>query len=247
MDSYSVMMLAGLVFAMALLYSTVGHGGASGYLAAMALFGLAPEVMRPAALTLNVLVAGIATFHYYRAGWFSWRLFWPLALASVPMAYIGGYLQLPGYLYQPVVGVVLLYAAWRLMARPGVVEAREPLSRLPVLLVGGAIGLLSGLTGVGGGIFLSPLILFAGWAVPRMASGVAAPFILVNSVAGLLGLLGRHPQLPPEIPWLALAAVIGGLIGARYGSRRLASPVIIKLLAAVLVVAGLKMILNSLV
>jgi hypothetical protein len=245
MDISSVLQLAGLIFMAALLYASVGHAGASGYLAAMALFGMAPAVMKPTALTLNVFVAIIASIKFYRAGCFSGRLFWPLALASVPMAFLGGYLQLPAQFYRPLVGVILLYAAWRLVWRPAredVVKEERP--GLPVLLAGAVIGFLSGLTGVGGGIFLSPLLLFTGWATPRVASGVAAPFILVNSLAGLLGLLGHQPQLPPQIPYWALAAVAGGFLGAEYGSRRLAGPTILKLLAAVLVVAGLKMILS---
>ncbi|MDR2173340.1 MAG: sulfite exporter TauE/SafE family protein [Burkholderiales bacterium] len=237
--------LAVLIFLAAVLYSSVGHAGASGYLAAMALFGLAPETMKPTALTLNILVAVIATMKFYRAGFFSWELFRPLALASVPFAFIGGAVSLPGYLYKPIVGLVLLYAAYRLLAGKGVkAEVSHP-SRLPLVASGAVIGLLSGLTGVGGGIFLSPLLLLLGWAETRQVSGVAAAFILVNSAAGLLGHYSAVSYVPGEVLAWAPAAILGGWIGAQYGSRRLPAPIILKLLSAVLLVAGLKMLFGA--
>ena len=240
-------LIAVCILAAAVLYSSVGHAGASGYLAVLALFGLAPAVMRPTALTLNILVALIATVKFYRAGCFNWSLFWPFALTSIPAAYLGGRLALPSDAYRIVVGVVLLYAALRMFrsARSGLPEATP--TRPPVvvaLLAGAGIGLLSGLTGVGGGIFLSPLLLILGWARMRESSGVAALFILVNSVAGLLGVAATAPALPAGIILWAPAAVLGGWIGAEYGSRRLAPPMLRQLLSLVLLVAGLKMIFS---
>jgi uncharacterized protein len=234
-----------LIFAAALLYASVGHAGASGYLAAMALFGLAPTVMKPTALTLNILVTVIATSKFYRAGAFSRSLFWPLALASVPFAFIGGLLTLPGHYYKPLVGTVLLYAAWRAFHTANQAESREIAAppRAVLGLAGAGLGLLSGLTGVGGGIFLSPLLLFNGWAKTRVVSGVAAAFILVNSIAGMLGLLAGDLTLPRELPGWAAAAVLGGYLGAEFGSKRIGSLAIQRLLAVVLVVAGLKMLL----
>ena len=237
--------LAALIFAAALLYSSVGHAGASGYLMAMALFGLAPAVMRPTALTLNVLVAAIAAYKFWRAGRFHWPLFWPFAATSIPFAYVGGLLQLPGHFYKPLLGAVLLYAAWHFLRRPGADE--RPLKPLPVslaLAAGAGLGLLSGLTGVGGGIFLSPLLLMAGWGRLREVAAVAALFILVNSIAGLLGVMSHAPALPAALPLWAAAAVAGGWIGAEYGSRRLRSEVLQRLLAAVLAIAGVKMLLT---
>jgi uncharacterized protein len=239
--------LAALILLAALLYSSVGHAGASGYLAAMALVGVSPAVMKPTALTLNILVAVIAVTKFYRAGAFSWRLFWPLAAASIPCAYLGGALTLPGHLYKPLVGAILVYAAWRSFRtahRPAPPKAERP-PLLALLAAGAVLGFLSGLTGVGGGIFLSPLLLFFRWAEVRVISGVAAAFILVNSIAGLLGVMTTAPSLPAALPYWAIAAVAGGLVGAELGSRRLASPTIQKLLALVLAIAGAKMIATA--
>jgi uncharacterized membrane protein YfcA len=213
----------------------------------MALFGVAPAIMKPAALTLNILVALIAVVKYSRAGYFSGPVFWPLALASAPFAFIGGHYSLPGALYKVLVGIVLLYAAWQLWRSAADNAAREikPPPMILKVVSGAGIGLLSGLTGVGGGIFFSPLFVFKGWAELRQISGVAAALILVNSIAGLLGLLSAVPQLPDALPVWGVAAVIGGLIGSEYGSRRLANPTIKCLLAIVVAIAGCKMIFTA--
>ncbi len=245
MDLSSALALAGLIFAAALLYSSVGHAGASGYLMAMAVFGLAPAVMRPTALTLNILVALIATYKFWRAGRFSWALFWPFAATSIPFAALGGAIQLPGEYYRPLVGLILLYAAWHFLYRPE--SADRPLRSPPksiALAAGAGLGLLSGMVGVGGGIFLSPLLLLAGWGHIREVSGVAAAFILVNSIAGLLGVMSHAPALPEALPMWALAAVAGGWIGASLGAKRLQSITLQRLLAAVLVIAGIKLLVT---
>jgi uncharacterized membrane protein YfcA len=237
------LIIAILFFAGAALYASVGHGGASSYLAIMGLFSLAPDVMKPTALALNILVASVATFKFYRAGLFSWRLFWPFAVASIPAAFVGGAVMLPARSYKIVVGVVLLYAAvwmFRSAMRPISKETHPP-PLWAALLAGLAIGFLSGLTGVGGGIFLSPLLLSMGWAETRATSGVTAPFILVNSIAGLLGHIASVSQLP-NVPVWGAAALIGGWIGASYGSKRAPVPVLRQLLSLVLVVAGAKLI-----
>lgn len=246
MDATQIWLLALLVFAAALLYSTVGHAGASGYIAAMSLLGVAPVVMRPTALVLNIAVAAIATLKFARAGYFSWALFWPFAITSIPAAFIGGRLGLPDRAYKIAVGLVLLYAAGWLFYGARRAD-RTDTHRPPVwlsLLVGALLGLLSGLTGVGGGIFLSPLLLLMRWAGTKQASAVAAPFILVNSISGLLGawssLESAHAGLAIWLP----AVIIGGWLGAEYGSRRLAIPLLRQCLAVVLVVAGLKLALT---
>jgi uncharacterized membrane protein YfcA len=243
LDPAHLALLALLVFGAATLYSMVGHGGASAYLAAMALFGLAPEVMKPTALVLNILVSAIATVQFARAGRFSWRTFWPFALAAIPLAFVGGAITLPALLYRRIVGVVLVYAALRLWQRAGArpAAATRPAPLAAALPLGAGMGFLSGLTGVGGGIFLSPVLVLARWADVRTTAGVSAAFILVNSVAGLLGRVSSVRALPPGLPALALAAVAGGLIGSTLGSRRLPSPTLRRLLAAVLAIAAWKL------
>jgi uncharacterized protein len=231
----------------AFVYASVGHGGASAYLAAMALAGVAPQEMRPIALALNVVVSSVATFKFWRAGHFRWRLFWPFAVVSIPLAYVGGAITLPGQLYKILVGVVLIYAAWALWRSGRAGEEMRPIRepRIPyAMAIGAAMGLLSGLTGVGGGIFLSPLLLMLGWAGTKQTSAVAAPFILVNSIAGLAaGFIVKTATLPPHT-WILIAAVlIGGWFGAEYGSRRFANPVVRQVLAIVLALAGTKMVL----
>lgn len=243
----SELLLLGAIFLAALLYSMVGHGGGSAYLAVMALAGVAAAEMKPAALVLNILVAGIATLRFVRAGAFSWRLYWPFALAAAPAAYLGGRLSLPEIYYRPVVGLVLLFAAWRLYAGSRAAAQREALAAAPPLRValplGAALGLLSGLTGVGGGVFLSPLLLLCGWGAAREVAGVSAAFILGNSATGLAGHLSRGLILPAPLPWWLLAAGIGGALGSWIGARRLPPPVLRRVLAGVLVLAGLKLAL----
>ena len=231
----------------AFVYAAVGHGGASAYIAAMALAGIAPQEMRPIALTLNVLVSAVATYKFWRAGHFRWRLFWPFAAVSIPFAYLGGAITLPGHIYKVVVGLVLVYAGWQLWrsfrAGEEMRPVREPAVPLAMAL-GAAMGLLSGLTGVGGGIFLSPLLLMLGWAGTKQTSAVAAPFILVNSVAGLAAGFVAGTAVLPQSTWaLAAAVLVGGWLGAEYGSRRFANPVVRRVLAVVLAVAGSKMVL----
>jgi len=241
----TVSLLTVLILAAAMLYSSVGHAGASAYLAAMALFNVAPDVMKPTALALNIVVATIATIKFYQADCFSWPVFWPFALTSIPFSFIGGALVLPGSLYKPVVGAVLLYAAyWLLVVKPAAVADVRSIPLWAALAAGAVIGLLSGLTGVGGGIFLSPLLLFMGWAKTKQTSGVSAAFILVNSIAGLLGHSSSVASLPGVIPVWAMAAVLGGWMGAEFGSKRIGNTTVRRLLAIVLVIAGLKMILT---
>jgi uncharacterized membrane protein YfcA len=238
-------LLTALIFAAAALYSSVGHGGGSGYLAAMALFGLAPNEMRPAALVLNVIVAGIGTVRFVRAGRFDARLFALCATGAVPFAFLGGVLSLTDVTYKRIVGAVLLFAAARLLFTTSSFDAAEK-RRAPgwaAILCGSGIGLLAGLTGTGGGIFLSPLLLFLRWADTKDTAGVSVAFILANSIAGLGGLLTKSFVLPEGVALWAVAAALGGLIGSEFGSKRLGNPALRKLLAVVLVVAGLKLVL----
>ncbi len=228
-------------------YASVGHGGASAYIAAMALAGIAPQEMRPSALALNLVVSAIASYKFWRAGYFRWRLFWPFAAVSVPLAYVGGAITLPGQAYKILVGVVLLYAAWQLWRSGRAGEEMRQVREPPIpwaMAIGAALGLLAGLTGVGGGIFLSPLLLMLGWAGTKQTSAVAAPFILVNSAAGLsAALLAKTAALPGYISILAPAVLVGGWLGAEYGSKRFANPLVRRVLAVVLALAGGKMVL----
>jgi uncharacterized protein len=240
--------LAGAFCVVAVLYSTVGHAGASGYLATMALLGVAPATMRPTALALNLLVAALATYRFRRAGWTGWNDLLPFVVASVPLAYLGGRTDVPVAGYRVMLGCVLLFSAavmlWR--ARGGEETFRErPLAipRYAALGSGAAIGLLSGLTGTGGGIFLSPLLLFAGWAGPRGAAGLAAPFIFLNSLAGLIGFQWGQGSLPAELPLYGAAVLVGGLVGTTLGLQFLRGRWLLVVLALVLCVAGGKMLL----
>lgn len=230
------------VLLVAFLYSTVGHAGASGYIAAMTLFGLAPAAIKPAALVLNILAASVVTFQFRRAGHFRWSLFWPFALASVPCAYLGGRLDVPARPFKILVGLVLLASAARFLVDLSERPARAP-SKTVSLGAGAGLGLLSGLTGTGGGIFLTPLLLLAGWAPTKEAAAVSAAFILANSIAGLAGLLSAGKAVP-DFAWpLCAAALLGSAAGSYLGSNRFSVPLLRRLLAAVLVVAGLKLVL----
>ncbi|MDH4022349.1 MAG: sulfite exporter TauE/SafE family protein [Gammaproteobacteria bacterium] len=236
--------LTASVFVVATLYSSVGHAGASGYIAVMSLLGVAPPEIRPIALTLNILVASIATWQFWRAGHFSWPLFWPFALLSVPAAFVGGYLDLPTQLFKILVGIVLLVSAAQLLLRPPPESSLHQPPALVALGVGGGLGMLSGLTGTGGGIFLTPLLILMGWARTKAAAAVSAPFILFNSASGLLGNLSATRTFPAFAVTLVVAALAGGFIGSYFGSRRLPHTAIKRLLAIVLCIAGFKLILT---
>lgn len=240
----TLLLLTAGIFALAVLYSSVGHAGASGYIAVMSLLSLSPDFIKPTALALNMLVATIATWQFYRAGHFSWRLFWPFAIAAVPFAFLGGYIILPTHLFKVILGFILLFSAVRFLL---VAQRSQPVTeppRLHAMSSGAGIGLLSGLTGTGGGIFLTPLLLFMGWAEAKPAAAVSALFILVNSAAGLAGYLSSTHTLPPLITPLFVAAALGGIAGSYFGSRRFDSAVIKRFLAVVLFIAGAKLILT---
>jgi hypothetical protein len=235
------------VFTVAVLYSSVGHGGASGYLAVMALFLIPPTTTKPTALILNLFVALIAFVQFYRAGNFAWKVFLPFAIGSIPMAFVGGMISLPTAVYQIILGVALMLAAIRLafnLKSEG--EIKTP-QILLCLLIGAMLGFVSGLIGIGGGIFLTPILLLLNWTETKPAAGISALFIWVNSMAGLLGnwLLGKDSNISalPNVVWFWIgAAVIGGIIGATLGSYRFNSLTLRRLLGLVLVVAGLKLL-----
>ena len=243
-DTTSILLLI-LIALAALLYSSVGHGGASGYLAAMALLGVAPAVMKPAALVLNIFVAGWVAWRLYRAGYFNARVFWPFALGSIPLAFVGGLLILPGNFYRYVVGAALVLAALRLLVEARDQPARSVPPPMLAVAVGAVLGFVSGLTGVGGGIFLSPLLLFLRWADMRHTAALSAVFILLNSLAGLAGHLAAGAGVPAGLPWMVLAALAGGAVGAELAVRRLAPVRLRQLLGVVLIIAAAKMFLAT--
>ena len=245
MDYTQLVSLLIAVGVIAFLYSSVGHAGASGYIAIMTLWGLAPTVIRPTALVLNILVAFIGAFQFWRAGHFTWKIFWPFALLSIPAAYLGGYLQPSASVLRILIGLVLLFSAGRLIFRRGDPPEVVSPSRPTAIGVGAGIGFLSGLTGTGGGIFLTPLLLFFRWAHIRQAAAVSALFILVNSIAGLVGYFTASHSIPSLGFVLATAAVIGGTLGSHLGSRNFPIRTISILLATVLVIAGLKLLFTK--
>lgn len=242
-ETGSELWLAACMLIGAALYSSVGHAGASAYIALMALFGVPVAVMRPTALVLNIIVASLASVRFVRAGLFRWRTLWPFLVTALPMSFVGGTIHLPTTVYRPLMGVVLLLSAARLLW-PRPIKALSDWNDPPILLalmVGAAIGLLSGLTGTGGGIFLSPLLLFLAWSAPKPAMGVAAAFVLANSISGLLGNLSSVRELPPGLPLYAGAVLIGAVIGTTLGIR-MTSPWVLRALAVVLLIAGVKLI-----
>lgn len=245
MEQLVIVLIA--VFIVAVMYSSVGHGGASGYLAVMAFMSVAPEITRPTALVLNLFVASIGTYQFWRAGHFRWRTFWPFAATSIPFAFYGGIVQLPTHIYKIVLGVVLCLAALRLAVKFASDDDDEKEPPVPVgLVIGAAIGLLSGMVGVGGGIFLTPVLMLAHWAETKTGAAVSVVFILVNSFAGLLGnyLMGKGTnifQLPSGVWFWIIAAVCGGIVGSTLGAKKFDSITLRRVLAVVLLLAGVKL------
>jgi uncharacterized protein len=241
MESAQILIILA-VFAVAMLYSSVGHGGASGYLARMALLAVAPEVTRPTALILNLFVASIAFVQFYRAGHFDWKIFLPFAIGSVPMAFIGGMIHLPTTVYKIILGVTLMLAAIRLAINlKSESEPKAPQIWI-CLLIGAILGFVSGLVGVGGGIFLTPILLLMNWTETKKAAGISALFILVNSISGLFGNYAQVMQLSSVVFVWIIAAIIGGVIGATMGSYRFNSLTLRRVLAFGLLIAGAKLI-----
>lgn len=244
MDSETILALA-LLFAIgAALYSSVGHGGASAYLAAMALFAVAPETMKPTALALNLLAAGFGAWRYSRRGLTNWKLVLAFAATATPAAFLGGAIDLPAIYYKPLVGILLWLAAARLLWQPRQLAERPTHSPSLAFTIpaGAVLGLLAGLTGTGGGIFLSPLIILFGWEEPRRTSGVVAAFIFLNSAAGLLGNFASVGHLPSALPIFLAAVALGALVGTWLGVERLPRAWLLRMLGFVLLIAGAKLL-----
>ena len=231
------------VFAAALSFAIAGHSGASAYLALFSILGMTPDVIKPSVLSLNIVVASITTYKFVRAGHFSWRLTWPFILTSVPFSFLGGLITLPTPIYRILVGVVLVYAALRMLFdAPNKNETEVDFPPIWLsLLLGAGIGFTGGLIGIGGGIMLSPILLLTNWAGPQLTAGTIAIFVLVNSISGLLGHWSTSMQLPPQQLIWGLVALVGGFIGAEIGSRRLSAKFLRRMLGLILLVSGLRM------
>ena len=235
------LLIAGCLFLGAILYTSVGHAGASAYIAVMTLFDLPPAVIKPTALTLNIFVSSYTSLRYIKSKLFNKSLFLYLSLGSVPAAYIGGRINLPSNVYKPVIGLLLLLSGVRFLVQALQSEkAHRDVNKALAIFIGTCVGLLSGITGTGGGIFLSPLIIWLGWVGVKQASGTAAAFIFVNSVAGLLGNIQSTSSLPSELPVFVVAVLLGALIGTRFGITRLSSIGVKRALGCVLLIAGVK-------
>jgi len=234
-----------LLFVVALLYASVGHGGASGYLALMAIYGFAPEVMKPTALILNLFVSLTSFILFYRGGHFKWKLFLPFALASIPFSFLGGTIALDAHIYKKVLGVFLLFPVLRFFIYPNTADKDLKNSNWPIsLLVGAIIGFLSGLIGIGGGILLSPVLLLLSWTNQKQTAAISALFIFVNSVAGLAGQWSHGIKLEPAMLSFVAIAFVGGMAGAWLGSLKFNQQILKYTLAVVLLLASVKLILT---
>jgi len=234
-----------LLVLVAFLYSSVGHGGASGYLALMAFFSFAPETMRPTALLINIFVSLIAFVQYYRGGFFKWNLFWPFALASFPAAFIGGLISVDVGLYKKILAVLLLFSVVRLLGikfKTATFDVKQNV--FLALLIGAIIGLFSGMIGIGGGIILSPIILLLHWADMKKTAAVSALFIFVNSLAGLAGLFTKGFEFKTEMGLMIVLALLGGILGSYFGANKFKSEFLNKILAIVLIIASIKLIIT---
>lgn len=241
---YSYWLLGSIVL-MAVLYSSVGHGGASGYLAAMALWGLAPEELRPAVLAMNIVVTSWLLYRFKPYQLMPYKLFWPLVIVSTPAAFVGGLWKIDTFSYHLLVGLLMALAALRMIITARPVEKVVLPAQWLLLTVGFLLGLSAGLTGIGGGVFLSPLLLIFGWCTVRQSTAVAAGFILLNSIGGLTGYMVSDQSWPLGTGWLIIAAFAGCLLGAEIASHRATPVTLRKLLAAVLIIAAAKMIFSA--
>jgi len=242
MDTATTIILTIFMFVIALLYSSIGMGGGTGYVAAMAFIGIAPAIMKPTALILNIIVASIASITYIQAGRFSWSILWPFLITSIPCAFLGGFITLQTTVFKLIVGVVLLFASYQLafVSQGNQQQTLRPPRLSIVLPIGALLGLVAGLTGTGGGFLLSPLLILLGWAEARVVCGISAVFIMANSTFGLAGCLSKVACVPKEIIFLAIAVTLGGCLGSRYGSKKVSNKIIHKVLAIVFGDCGVK-------
>lgn len=245
MEASFLILLIGLAV-VAFLYSSVGHGGASGYLALMAIAGIAPAFMKSSALVMNLAVSIISFIGFYRAGFFRWKLFLPFAIASIPLAYLGGMMVLPESMYKKILAACLFLAIIRMVYQfKDNKDFSKPIPIWAGLITGGIIGLISGMIGIGGGILLSPFILLMRWGNLKETAAVSALFIFVNSLSGLFGQLHQgNLHLNANLEYAVAFTVVGGLFGAYYGSQKFNLPTLRNILTAGLIIACLKLMLT---
>ncbi len=242
----SIILFYILLFLVAFLYSSVGHGGASGYLALMAIFAISPDVMKPTALLLNLFVSLTSFIQFYRGKHFNWRIFLPFAIASVPMAFVGGLIEIDAFIYKKILGVLLLIPVIRFLFFSNVnVKEHKESNIILSLIIGVGIGFLSGLIGIGGGIILSPVLLLLKWTDMKQTAAISALFIFVNSLAGLAGQLTKGIQFSPDMYWYVAIAFAGGVCGAYFGSLRFKQTLLKYMLAIVLAVAAYKLLFTT--
>ena len=234
-----------LLFVVAFLYAAVGHGGASGYLALMVVFGMIPEIMKPTALLLNLFVSLSAFVLFYKEGHFKWKIFLPFALASIPFSFLGGMISLDASVYKKILGILLLIPVIRLVAFPNKdINDLKQSTLFLSLLIGACIGFLSGLIGIGGGIILSPVLLLLAWTNQKQTAAISALFIFVNSLSGLAGQLTKGINFQSEMFILVGVAFAGGSVGAWLGARKFNQNILKYLLATVLLMASVKLLLT---
>ena len=235
-----------LLFVVAFLYASVGHGGASGYLALMAIFSITPEVMKPTALLLNLFVSLTSFIQFYRGRHFKWKIFLPFAITSVPMAFVGGLIIVEAVVYKKILGLLLLIPIIRfLFFRNITVDELKKSNIVLSLFIGAAIGFLSGLVGIGGGIILSPVLLLLKWTDMKQTAAISALFIFVNSLSGLAGQLTKGIHFSTDMIAYVAIAFAGGIFGAFYGSLRFNQNVLKYMLATVLMVASYKLLFTT--
>jgi uncharacterized membrane protein YfcA len=235
-----------LLFFVAFFYASVGHGGASGYLALMAIFSISPEVMKPTALLLNLFVSLVSFIQFYRGGHFKFRLFLPFAIASIPMAYVGGLITVQTDLYKKILGMLLVIPIVRFLFFGNIkVEEIRKSNVFLSILIGAVIGFLSGLIGIGGGIILSPILLLLKWADMKQTAAISALFIFVNSLSGLAGQLSKGVHFSPDMYAYVIIAFVGGVWGAYFGSLKFNQNILKYLLAIVLIMASYKLLFTQ--
>lgn len=234
-----------IIVIVAFLYASVGHGGASGYLALMVLFGVNSSEMKPSALVLNIFVSAISFYHFYKNGFFKFKLLMPFIITSIPLSFLGAKIHIDVHIYKIILAICLFIAILRLVGFTGKTEGKETrsINLIAALMIGGIIGFISGMIGIGGGILLSPVLLLLNWATIKESAAVSAAFIFLNSISGIFGAFASLNQISSQIYLWALAGIIGGTLGAYYGSKHFNSKVLKYILSIVLIFACIKLVI----